>query len=64
MLFESLNANLLLSYINDSFLVQMSFPFLVKAPNKKAEKSKKSTLKNSNSITEGDRQYSSIKEGE
>ncbi|KAM4525295.1 inactive carboxypeptidase-like protein X2 isoform 2-T2 [Odontesthes bonariensis] len=34
----------------------------VKAPNKKAEKSKKTTLKNSNSITEGDRQYSSIKE--
>ncbi|XP_061564388.1 inactive carboxypeptidase-like protein X2 [Cololabis saira] len=35
----------------------------VSAANKKAEKSKKSNLKNSNSIAEGDGQYGSIKEG-
>lgn len=42
----------------------MSFPSLVKTANKKAEKNKKSALKTSNSISEGEGQYNSIKEGE
>ena len=42
----------------------MLFPSLVKTANKKAEKNKKGTLKTPNSISEGDRQYNSMKEGE
>ncbi len=43
--------------------VLMTFPCFVKTANKKAEKNKKS-LKTPNSISEGEGQYSSIKEGE
>lgn len=38
--------------------------FPVKAPSKKAEKNKKSPLKNPNSISEGDGLYNSLKAGE
>ena len=42
----------------------MLFPFLVKTANKKAEKTKKGALRTPNSISEGEGQYNSIKEGE
>lgn len=48
----------------NSILILMQFPSLVKTLNKKAEKNKKNTAKIPNSTSEGEGHYKSIKEGE
>lgn len=45
-------------------LFNISIPSLVKSPNKKAEKTKKTAVKNPNSVSEGEQQYNPIKKGE